>query len=67
MSFFTSNNNVGCSPLDILEQVQPVGEISLPAPPSQLTHAPPRSNEIWVKRSDPIFNGTSSSLKIRIG
>jgi hypothetical protein len=63
MSFFTSNNSVGYSPLDILEQVQPVGEISLPAPPGQLAYAPSRPNEIRVNGSDPVINGTSSLLK----
>ena len=60
MSFFTPNNSVGCPPPDILEQVQPVGRVSLPTPPGQLAHAPSRSDEIWVKRSDSVINGTLS-------
>lgn len=63
MSFFTPNNSVGCSPPDILEQVQPVGEISLLAPSCRLAYAPSRSDEIWVKRSDSVINRTPSLLK----
>lgn len=62
MSFFTPNNNVGRSPPDILEQVQPVGEFLLISF-SASVYTPSRPDKIWVKQ--PAISETSSSLKSR--
>jgi hypothetical protein len=61
MSFFTPNNNVGRSPSDILEQVQPVGEFLLLTPFNVLVYMPSRPDEVWVNQ--PVISETVSLLK----
>ena len=52
MSFFTPNNNVGRSPPDILEQVQPDGEFAHLPSSSAPVYMTSRPNEVWVGKAD---------------
>jgi hypothetical protein len=51
MSFFTPNNSVERSSSDILEQVQPMGELSCLVASNPSIHMLSRPDEIWVDHS----------------